>query len=86
MSRASLGRRTLWSREIPSSHTGYQILSAVAETSPLAPVDEDDVEVAERAQLPPAVAAHRHQGYPSGVAAGGPVEQIRSATRRPASA
>ena len=27
------GRRTLWSRETPSSHTGYQMRSAMAETS-----------------------------------------------------
>ena len=33
MSRASLGRRTLWSRAMPSSHTGYQIRSATVETS-----------------------------------------------------
>ena len=33
MSRTSAGLRTLWSREIPSSHTGYQIRSAVAAMS-----------------------------------------------------
>ena len=66
ISRASPGRRTLWSSEIPSSHTGYQIRSAVAETLRRAPVDEHHVEVAERAELAPAVAAHRHQGQPRG--------------------
>ncbi len=49
----------------------------------LALMDEDHVEVAERAQLTSSVATHGHQGHPSGLPVGGLVEQVRSATRRP---
>ena len=42
----------------------------------LAPVDEHDVEIAERTQLAPAVAAHRHQSDAASLVAGGLVEQF----------
>ena len=75
-SRASLGRRTLWSSEIPSSQTGYQIRSAVAETSLQSPVDEHHVEIAVGAELPTAVPADRHDGHPPAVTAGCLAEEV----------
>ena len=38
-------------------------------------MDEDDIEVTERARLGPSVATHRHEGHPSAFTAGGLVEQ-----------
>jgi hypothetical protein len=42
---------------------------------PSSPVDEDHIEVAERAQFPPAVTADGHQGQAPRVSAGGSIEE-----------
>ena len=61
---------------MPSSHTGYQIRSAAADRFAAAPVKEHHVEITERTELGPPVAAHRDQGQTPGVALGGLVEQF----------
>ncbi len=72
--RASLGVRTEWPSLRPSSHTGYQMRSAMA-PMPLTPVcSNKHVEIALRGQLAPAVAADGDEGHPVGARRGQAVE------------
>ncbi len=74
-SRASPGRRTLWSRVIPSSQTGYQIRSAVADTFRRPLWRRTTSRSLNGQSSPAAVPAHGHQGQAPAVAARGLVEQ-----------
>ena len=81
---ASFTDRTPWPSFSPASHSGYQICSASSLTSArsrsLRVWIEEDVEVAARAQVAPAVAPDRHQGH----ARRRPARAGRPARSRPA--
>ena len=73
-SSTSPGRRTEWSRRMPSSHTGYQTASATFPTSRRSCTRTTSRSL-KRAQLAAAVPADGHQGDAMEVAAGRRLEQ-----------
>ena len=65
--RASFTVRTAWPSFSPASQIGYQMACAAPPGTSAPGVEQEEVEVAARGQLAPAVAADRHQGQARGV-------------------